>query len=288
MRADSGGGQLELLPARAPGVRRGCLLLDDLAGFEHAAPDGELVELIAQLGLLEPIVVRSRSEGRHGIIEGRRRAKAIQLLAEQGRWPTPARVDALIVRDVADGGEIVSAGMTLALHASRSSSPASELRAIEQILAYGGEEAQTISQIAAQAGMPVQTVRRRLRLCNLIPALRTAFDDGEITVGVAEASARLTATQQAAIEQTHIATGGLTLGDVREIARQRTSQALAALPAGIFAEREAPWRLTVRGHLQAALDAIPASDADGQLTAAITAAIAHTDGMAAATPVGGA
>jgi ParB family transcriptional regulator, chromosome partitioning protein len=188
---DGGNGQLELLPAQAPGCRRATLLLADLTGFDRATPSPELVEQIAKLGLLQPIVVTGSPQRRYKVIEGRRRAKAVQLLAAEGRWASPPRLDVVIVHGL-DGADLAPAGMVLALHASRSSSPASELQAIEAILAQGNEEARTIKEIAAQTGMPVQTVRRRLRLRNLIPALRAAFDLGEISVSDAEAAARLT------------------------------------------------------------------------------------------------
>ena len=56
----------------------------------------------------------------------------------------------------------------------------------------------TVKEIAAQTGMSVQTVRRRLRLRSLTPALRAAFDHGRITASVAEAAARLPEPEQRA------------------------------------------------------------------------------------------
>jgi len=267
------GEQLGLLPAQAPGVRHATLLVSDLTGFEQATPDPDLVELIATLGLLQPIVVAGSPQTRYRIIEGRRRVKAIQLLAGQGRWPTPARVDALIVHGLDDSAETIPAGITLALHATRSDSPASELEAIEHILEHGSEEANTIKQIAAQTRMPVQTVRRRLRLRNLTPALRSAFDRGAITVSVAEAAARLTGEQQADLAQALGRAERLTLATVRAIARERATAAVGRLPAGLFDDRETPWQVTVRGHLKAALGAIPEPDRDGSLAATLADAL---------------
>jgi ParB-like chromosome segregation protein Spo0J len=215
------GGQLELLPARAPGVRRARLNLSDLVGFEHASPDTELVELIAKLGLLQPVVVAGSPQAPYRVIEGRMRAKAIQQLAAQCRWPTPPRIDALIVSGLDAGDDLAPAGMALALHASRGDSPASELYAIETILDHGSEETNTIKQIAAQTAMPVQTVRRRLRLRNLTPALRAAFDRGKITVSVAEAAARLSVDQQSVLEQPLENGERLTLAAVRQLTRDR-------------------------------------------------------------------
>jgi ParB-like chromosome segregation protein Spo0J len=269
--------QLELLPSRTPKVRRATLPLADLAGFEHATPDAELVELIAKLGLLQPVVVTEAPRAGYRIIEGRRRAKAIALLAEQARWPTPARIDALIVRGFDEEADVVPAGMTLALHASRGPSPASELAAIEAILAHGSEEAQTIKEIAAQTGMPVQTVRRRLRLRNLAPRLRAAFDAGDLTLTVAEVAARLTAAQQAQIEAMLDTGERVTLATVRDLARARTANAATELPAGMFADRETTWQVQVTGHLRAALQAIPTHEPELTVAELLESALALMD-----------
>jgi ParB-like chromosome segregation protein Spo0J len=172
-------GQLELLPAGPPELRRESISLELLDGFENANPSPKLRELIRDLGLLQPIIVASGDSGRYRIIDGRRRTKAITLLAEDNQWPTPARIEALVVAGDNTGRQEVRGGLTLALHASRSPSPASELQAIETILAISGADGETaaVKQIAAQTGLSVQTVRRRLRLRSLIADLRQAFDD---------------------------------------------------------------------------------------------------------------
>jgi len=262
--------QLQLLPSSPPTVRRDSLPLVRLVGFEHARPSRELIDLIAELGVLQPIVV-TESDARFEIVEGRRRSKAVQLLAEDGRWPTPPHIDALVLSGSGVEREDTRDGLTLALHAARSASPASELAAIEAILARRGDEAvaTTVKEIAAGTGMPVQTVQRRLRLRQLSPALRGAFDRGEITATVAEAAARLTAEQQAALEETLLDGTRLSVRGVRELARQQTRAAADGLPSGLFVDREADWRVTVLGHLRAALEALPSDDHRSALGRAI-------------------
>jgi ParB-like chromosome segregation protein Spo0J len=219
--------QLLLLPQTPPAVRRQAISLDRLDGFEHAQPSRELHELIRRLGLLQPIVVTATSGGRYQVIEGRRRAKAIHLLADEGNWPA-GTIDALVLQGADARRRVVRGGLTLALHATRTQSPASELQAIETILQTGGEEdqANTVKEIAAQTGMPVQTVRRRLRLRSLSPGLRRAFDAGQIPASVAEAAARQT---------------------------------------------------TVRGHLEAAIQALPAAAQDSLLANALAEAVAQCE-----------
>jgi ParB-like chromosome segregation protein Spo0J len=251
--------QLQLLPAGPPELRRDSIALELLDGFQDATPSAKLRELIRDLGLLQPIIVAGGGSGRYQVVDGRRRTKAIALLAEDNQWPKPARIEALVVAGHDTGRQEVRGGLALALHASRSSSPASELEAIETILALRGadSEAGTVKQIAAQTGLSVQTVRRRLRLRSLIAELRQAFDDGRIPASVAEAVARLPEPQQQALVR-HLCEGsGLTLVHVREQSRQRAGAATAELPEGLFAERPTAWQTTVRGHLIAAVEAIP-------------------------------
>jgi hypothetical protein len=205
-------------------------------------------------------------------VEGRRRAKAVLLLAAEGGWPTPARLDAVIV-DTVDHGEVVRSGMMLALHASRAPSAASELHAIEAILAHGDGEANTVKEIAAQTGMAIQTVRRRLRLRKLIPALRAAFDRGAISITVAEAGARLAAEPQARLGAMLAGGERLTLHAVREVARERTAIATEELPASLFGDRDTPWGVTVRAHVHAALQAIPEHERGGDVAEILAGAL---------------
>jgi ParB family chromosome partitioning protein len=194
--------RLELLPTATPEVRRATLHVEQLAGFENARPGRTLIELIRRLGVLEPIIVAPAPHGRYLVVEGRRRAKSVQLLAAEA--DTEAQIPAVIVTGTSSERSAVLAGLALALHAGRSESPSSELQAIETILEadrLSGERT-TVSAIAAQTGMSTQTIRRRLKLRRLSPTLRAAFDQGEITTTAAEAAARLTPDQQAQLEQT--------------------------------------------------------------------------------------
>jgi ParB-like nuclease domain len=44
--------------------------------------NAQLIELIAELGVLQPIVVLPDGDGRNRLVEGRRRSKAVQVLVE--------------------------------------------------------------------------------------------------------------------------------------------------------------------------------------------------------------
>jgi ParB-like chromosome segregation protein Spo0J len=254
--------QLTLLPSTAPELRRESLSVDAIDGFDNAAPSAKLRELIRDLGLLRPVVVVPARPGRYRVIEGRRRCKAIAQLAAAGEWPTPPHVYALVLCGRQTTRREVRGGLTLALHASRSASPASELRAIESILQAdrSADEVIAVKEIAAQTGISVQTVRRRLRIRSLTAGLRAAFEEGRITAGVAEKAARLSDQQQARLEQHLEQAGRLTLAHVRDAARAQASAASALLPDELFTDHHVPWQTSVRGHLTAALDAVPKED----------------------------
>jgi hypothetical protein len=170
----------------------------------------------------------------------------------------------------------VRGGLTLALHASRFPSPASELQAIEAIFDAAGAEGDvaTAKEIAAQTGMSLQTVRRRLRLRSLTPGLRAAFDEGRISASVAEAATRLPQAQQSILERKLEEAARLTLSEVRDVAREQTSAATSELPGGVFEEQEVSWQVTVRGHLTAALRAMPGGEEHEALAQLVRDALA--------------
>jgi hypothetical protein len=80
----------------------------------------------------------------------------------------------------------------LTTNAVRKPNPLEELRRIETLLDQGASE----GQIAKATGMPLGTIRKRLKLKRLAPELRAALDEGRVAVSVAEQAAKLTKTQQ--------------------------------------------------------------------------------------------
>lgn len=256
-------GQLRLLPAAPPTTHPTSLRLDQIVGWEHAKPRPALIEHMRRVqAVWEPIIVMPTRQGKHRFGEGRRRVKAVAILDGEGEWPKPVRIPAVIITGPDTSRAAIRAAAALAMHATRSDSPASELQAIETILDAAGadQEAVTIKQIAAETRMSVGTIRRLLRLRNLVPSLRRAFDQGEITAGVAEAASRLSSMQQGDLAGLLVAGERITAAMVRELTRGATRAAAEALPGGLFEERESGWQLSVAGHLEAALKRVPADE----------------------------
>jgi len=271
--------QLQLLPSTPPSQRLERVELERLDGFADAQPSREQGDQLRALGLLQPIVAVPARDSRLRIVDGRRRAKAIAQLAEQGEWHGRPVVDVLILEGDGTGPQAIRSGLTLALHASRSPSPASELAAIEAIMEAGrpdGESA-TSKEISAQTGMSLQTIRRRLRLRSLTLGRRDEFDEGRLPASVAEAAARLPAVQQAELERELEDGGRLSLARVRHVVRDQTRRSAGELPDGLFAEQEVPWQVSVRGHLGAALAAIPPGEDHATWARQLTEMLAVTE-----------
>lgn len=63
-------GQLSLLPAAAPQLRRERIALERIDGFADAQPSAKLRELIRDLGLLQPVVLVPKGSARYRVVEG--------------------------------------------------------------------------------------------------------------------------------------------------------------------------------------------------------------------------
>jgi hypothetical protein len=69
----------------------------------------------------------------------------------------------------------------------------------------------------------------------------------------------------------------LTLAEIREMSSQQLTAAVAELPGELFDERDAAWQATVRGHLVAALQAIPTDEEYAGLARVVADALARAE-----------
>lgn len=199
-------------------------------------PDRRLVESIWTLGQLEPLIV---SEGVTGYLvhSGRRRLKALRRCldraGEDGELAERfgvARVTILANPEDVDGYLDLAANQ-------RKANPVSDLAAIELVLTslYGGEGAffggsatdDQLKAVARATGLPVALVRKRYQLRLLPPVLKDALGQGQLTVSVAEAVARLGPEAQDSAVAAYLEHGKLTAADLK--AARQVGRAAAGL-----------------------------------------------------------
>ncbi len=160
-----------------------------------AQADAELKASIAALGLLENLVVREDGDGRHAVIAGGRRLKALQALAEDGTIDPGRPVPCQVLPGEVDADEISLAEnvVRIAMH------PADQVVAFTKL----AEAGQTVASIAARFGASERTVEQRLRLGGVAPDLLHALRAGEIDLEILKAFAVTTdqARQMAVWEQ---------------------------------------------------------------------------------------
>ncbi len=195
--------QVMLLPLEQPAMRMDWIDVQWLDMPDIGPkPSSALKASVAAFGVWEPVLVVPSGGGRYRLREGRRRV----LAAIEARLD---KVPAMIVTDLENVGEAVVA---LSAHTLRGDNAPWELRQIETLFKSGSSE----SMIARAVGMPVGTLRRRMKLLGLLPDLRGAFEANRFGLGVAEALAKLPAEAQRKLLALLAEKGKLTAGDVRE------------------------------------------------------------------------
>lgn len=201
--------------------------LPDRPGLE---PDAELKASVLRLKtVMQPIIVQCdgplfnplsgwADSSRLKIIDGTRRVKA-------ARYANLETIPARVVQMDGSG-----AAITLMMNAQRSDNPIHELAEIESLVKFGAD----LKLIASATGMPLGTIRKRLKLQSLILPLRLALDQGKVAVSVAERIAGLTPGQQSELAATFKTNGKLTSADVSAIKKVKQGETAEQLPANLF------------------------------------------------------
>ncbi|WP_214411404.1 ParB/RepB/Spo0J family partition protein [Sphaerisporangium fuscum] len=164
----------------------------------------ELADSIDEVGLLQPIVVRSMGEERYELIMGERRWRAFQRL---GREEIPA-----IVRSTQDD-EMLREALIENLQRE-------QLNALEEAAAYRqllDDFGATHEQLAQRVGRSRSHITNTLRLLNLPPNVQVSVAAGTISAG--HARALLALDDPAAMEHLakRIVAEGLSVRSVEEI-----------------------------------------------------------------------
>ena len=170
------------------------LIISPLNVRKHSNKDvATLAHTIATKGLLQSLVVRPAADGTFEVMAGQRRLRALQKLAKtntQTAFPiNPVRC--LVVSGADDADAIA---MSLTENIERV--PMDELdeyQAFSAMLKAGRNE----EEIAADFGVAVAIVRKRLAIARLIPAIHRAYRDERINAAELQTLTLATRKQQA-------------------------------------------------------------------------------------------
>lgn len=167
-------------------------------------PNKDMLESVENFGVMQAVILFTNpKDGSYEIAGGSR----IHMAAlEQDIEEVPA-----LVYPPDDWGFFSSARLTL--NANRSPSPIAELDAVVALLASGLNE----QDIAESTGLPVRIVQKRISLSGLRDELKLALQSNKITLGVAEATARLSSEQQSMLVQRYIDNGRLSARDIKDV-----------------------------------------------------------------------
>lgn len=138
----------------------------------------ELAASIEAHGLLNPLTVGGHFRKKHHVIAGGRRLRALNALAQKGKLPKDWAVPCVVALD-ADHTELSLAEnvVRVAMH------PADQFEAWKAL----ADQGQDTDRIAARFGVAESTVRKRLALARVSPALFALYREGEITLEALQA-----------------------------------------------------------------------------------------------------
>lgn len=175
-------------------------------------PTKRMIGSVRDIGILTPILLRdNRADGSdacYEVLDGMRRISAAR---EAGLTEIPARV--------AVGPHSGNAILTLIANEQRSTNPVSEYRSITQLIADQFSE----TEIARLTAMPVQTIRKRMRIRQLTSSWFALFENGDLPTALAEELAKLPEGEQRETYQRWCDGERLThalLQDVRSVRRE--------------------------------------------------------------------
>ncbi|GAA3309332.1 ParB/RepB/Spo0J family partition protein [Nonomuraea dietziae] len=184
----------------------------------------ELAASIKEVGLLQPIVVRSIGGGSYELIMGERRWRACQLV---GLDPVPA-----IVRNTQDDDLLRDA---LIENLQREQlNPLEEAAAYQQLLDDFGA---THEQLAQRVGRSRPHISNTLRLLNLPPNVQLTVAAGVISAGHARALLALDDSRAQEYLAKRIVAEGLSVRTVEEIVATGGAKAAGAAPKERSAKR---------------------------------------------------
>lgn len=189
--------------------------LPDLVG---AAPSPRFVKSVKEHGVIEPIILvrRNDTDTTYRLAGGRRRIMAA-VLAQVPEIPA-------IVYTVGDKIETFSEGATVHLNTLRSENVAADVQSIKRL-----QGTYTNEQIARETGMPLGTVKKRVRLLGLPDRFLALLYSGAVPHTVLTEASSLTADQLDELYRVFETTGKITRKDVDAMKRAGRADAADGL-----------------------------------------------------------
>jgi ParB family transcriptional regulator, chromosome partitioning protein len=169
------------------------LIISPLNVRKHSNKDvATLAHTIASKGLLQALVVRPAADGTFEVMAGQRRLRALQKLAKT-KADTAFLIDPVSCLVVSGADDADAIAMSLTENVERV--PMDELdeyQAFSAMLKAGRNE----EEIAVDFALPVATVRKRLAIARLIPAIHRAYRDERINAAELQTLTLATRKQQ--------------------------------------------------------------------------------------------
>lgn len=175
----------------------------------------ELAASVAEVGVLQPIVVRELEDGRFALIAGERRWRAAKRV---GLGEIPAMVRS------ADDQESLTQALIENLQ-RQDLSPLEEAAAYRDLMENHG---MTHDQVATAVGKSRPAVTNTIRLLQLSPAIQGLLERGELSAGHARALLGIEDRAYAEHVAARAVGEGWTVRQVEEAARARTASRPAA------------------------------------------------------------
>ena len=161
---------------------------------KHSNKDvATLAHTIATRGLLQSLVVRPAADGTFEVMAGQRRLRALQNLAKtQAETAFPIDPVSCLVVAGADDADAIALSLTENIE-RKPMDELDEYQAFSAMLKAGRNE----EEIAADFGVPLATVKKRLAIARLIPAIHRAYRDERINATELQTLTLATKKQQA-------------------------------------------------------------------------------------------
>lgn len=168
-------------------------LIDDFPDHPFKVRDDEdmmqLVESVKERGVITPVTVRQKEDGRYELVSGHRRKRACELAGFETLRSEIVDLNRdeatiLMVESNFQRSEILPSEKAFAykmrLEAMKRQGQRTDLTSTPLVEKLAGKDALSVSRIGEEVGESREQIRRYIRLTNLVPELLEFVDEGRI------------------------------------------------------------------------------------------------------------